>query len=41
MNNATPADGYFGGTPATIQQCERIKRQTIEYRHLQHRKLAM
>jgi NAD(P)-dependent dehydrogenase (short-subunit alcohol dehydrogenase family) len=37
---ATPADAYFGRAPAIIQQRERIKRQTIEYRRLQHRKLA-
>jgi len=40
LNNVTPADAYFGRAPAIIQQRERIKRQTIEYRRLQHRKLA-
>jgi putative transposase len=40
LNNVTPADGYFGRAPAIIKQRERIKRQTIEYRRLQHRKLA-
>ena len=40
LNNVTPADAYFGRAKAIIQQRERIKRQTIEYRRLQHRKLA-
>jgi transposase InsO family protein len=40
LNNVTPADAYFGRAQAIIQQRERIKRQTIEYRRLQHRKLA-
>jgi transposase InsO family protein len=40
LNNVTPADAHFGRAQAIIQQCERIKRQTIEYRRLQHRKLA-
>ncbi|QEH80966.1 IS3 family transposase [Sphingomonas sp. C8-2] len=40
LNNVTPADAYFGRAPAIIHQRERIKRQTIEYRRLQHRKLA-
>ena len=40
LANVTPADAYFGRTPAIIQQRERIKRQTIAYRRLQHRKLA-
>jgi len=38
--NVTPADPYFGRAPAIIKQRERIKRQTIEHRRLQHRKLA-
>ena len=38
--NVTPADAYFGRASAIIKQRERIKRQTIEYRRLQHRKLA-
>jgi transposase InsO family protein len=38
--NVTPADAYFGRAPAIIKQRERIKRQTIEHRRLQHRKLA-
>jgi len=40
LHNVTPADGYFGRAPAIIKQRERIKRQTIEHRRLQHRKLA-
>jgi hypothetical protein len=39
LNNFAPADGYFGRTPAIIQQHERIKRRTIEYRRWQCRKL--
>lgn len=38
--NVTPADAYFGRAPAIIKQREKIKRQTIEHRRLQHRKLA-
>ena len=40
LNNVTPADVYFGRAPAIIQQRERIKRQTIEYRRLWNRKIA-
>ena len=40
LDNVTPADAYFGRASAIIQQRERIKRQTIEHRRLQHRKLA-
>jgi putative transposase len=40
LNNVTPADAYFGRAPTIIKQRERIKQQTIEYRRLQHRKLA-
>jgi transposase InsO family protein len=40
LNNVTPADAYFGRAPAILKQRERIKRQTIEHRRLQHRKLA-
>ena len=40
LNNVTPADAYFGRAQAIIKQRERIKRQTIEYRRLQHRKIA-
>ena len=40
LNNVTPADAYFGRASAIIKRRERIKRQTIEHRRLQHRKLA-
>ena len=40
LGNVTPADAYFGRASAIIEQRERIKRQTIELRRLQHRKLA-
>ncbi|MDB5736589.1 MAG: transposase, orfB [Sphingomonas bacterium] len=36
----TPADAYFGRASSIIKQRERIKRQTIEHRRLQHRKIA-
>jgi len=40
LSNVTPADAYFGRAETIIKQRERIKRQTIEHRRLQHRKLA-
>ena len=40
LANVTPADAYFGRAPAIIKLRERIKRQTIEHRRLQHRKFA-
>ena len=40
LSNVTPADAYFGRAAAIIKQRERIKKQTIEQRRLQHRKLA-
>src|SRR5690606_15419470 len=40
LNNVTPADAYFGRAEAIIQQRERTKRQTLEHRRLQHRKIA-
>ena len=40
LNNVTPADAYFGRANAIIKQRERIKRKTIEYRRLQHRRIA-
>ena len=40
LSNVTPADAYFGRASAILKQRERIKRKTIEYRRLQHRKLA-
>jgi hypothetical protein len=38
--DAAPADAYFGRAEAIIKQSERIKRNTIEYRRLHHRKIA-
>ena len=40
LANVTPADAYLGRAPAIIKLRERIKRQTIEHRRLQHRKFA-
>ena len=40
LNNVTPADAYFGRAAAIIKQRERIKRQTIQHRRLQHRNIA-
>jgi transposase InsO family protein len=40
LNNVTPADAYFGRAESIIKRRERIKRQTIEHRRLQHRKIA-
>ncbi len=40
LSNVTPADAYIGRAETILKQRKRIKRQTIEYRHLQHRKLA-
>ena len=40
LRNVTPADASFGRAETIIHQRERIKRQTIEHRRLQHRKLA-
>jgi putative transposase len=40
LKNVTPADAYFGRASAIIEKRERIKRQTIQNRRLQHRKLA-
>jgi len=40
LNNLTPADVYFGRGQTILLNRERIKRQTIEQRRLQHRKLA-
>ena len=37
LNNLTPADVYFGRGQAILLQREKIKRQTIEHRRLQHR----
>ena len=40
LNNVTPADAYLGRAALIIKQRERIKKQTIEHRRLQHCKLA-
>jgi putative transposase len=40
LDNLTPADVYCGRGPAILAERARIKRQTIEHRRLQHRKLA-
>jgi hypothetical protein len=36
IDNLTPADVYFGRGPTILAQRERIKRQTIANRRLQH-----
>ena len=38
LNNVTPADVYFGRDKATLCERERIKKQTIRQRRLQHQK---
>ena len=40
LGNVTPADAYFGRAKQIHAERARIKRQTIEHRRLQHRKLA-
>jgi transposase InsO family protein len=40
LNNVTPADAYFGHDRQIHAQRAAIKKQTIEHRRLQHRKLA-
>ncbi len=40
LNNVTSADACFGRATAILQHRERIKRQTIQLRRLQHRKRA-
>ena len=40
LGNLTPADVYFGRGQTILLNRERIKRQTIEHRRLQHRKVA-
>ena len=37
IDNLTPADVYFGRGPTILAERERIKRQTIAHRRLQHR----
>ncbi len=40
LNNLTPADVYFGRGHIILLERERIKRQTMQYRRLRHRKNA-
>ena len=40
LDNVTPADVYFGRATDILAERARIKRQTIEHRRLQHRKIA-
>ena len=40
LNNVTPADVYFGRDKDILREREKIKKQTIQYRRLQHRKQA-
>ena len=40
LNNVTPADVYFGRDKAILRERERIKKQTIRQRRLQHQKQA-
>ncbi|MEM6891981.1 MAG: DDE-type integrase/transposase/recombinase, partial [Pseudomonadota bacterium] len=40
INNLTPAGVYFGRNKAILKQRERIKRKTLEARHLHHRQHA-
>ena len=40
LQNLTPADVYFGRAKDILAERMRIKRQTLEHRRLQHRKIA-
>ena len=40
INNLTPADVYFRRGQAILKQRERLKRETMKTRRLQHRKYA-
>ena len=40
LSNLTPADVYFGRGETILKQRERIKRQTIQNRRLQHQMQA-
>ena len=40
INNVTPADVYFGRDKAILREREKIKKQTIRQRRLQHQKQA-
>jgi putative transposase len=41
LGNLTPADVYHGRGQSILKQRERIKKQTIEHRRLQHRAVAI
>ena len=40
INNVTPADVYFGRDKAILREREKIKKQTVRQRRLQHQKQA-
>ena len=40
LGNVTPADAYFGRAADILRERAHIKRQTIQHRRLQHRKIA-
>ena len=40
LNNVTPADVYFGRNKTILREREKIKKQTIRQRRLQHQKQA-
>ena len=40
LNNVTPADVYFGRDKDILREREKIKKQTVQYRRLQHQKQA-
>jgi hypothetical protein len=40
LDNVTPADVYFGRDKDIIREREKIKKQTIQIRRLQHQKQA-
>lgn len=40
LGNITPSDAYYGRAPQILQQRQKIKRQTIQTRRLQHKQIA-
>ena len=40
LNNVTPAGVYFGRAKDILREREKIKKQTIEYRRLKHKRQA-
>ena len=40
LDNVTPADAYFGRAADILRRRASVKRQTLEHRRLQHRKIA-